>query len=226
MSDRDWVEWHSDYDRPGTALHGRLLAVREQLLQALDRLPAGPVRVVSLCAGQGRDLLPVLAGHPRRDDVTARLVELDPRNVEYARDLARRAGLGRVEVVAADASLTDVYQGAVPADLVVACGVFGNITDADVRRTISYLPQLCAPDATVIWTRGRWEPDLTPSICHWFEEDGFDLVTLVPPPGPADFGVGVHRYGGDERALRTGEQMFQFIGRHVLRAGSTGQETT
>jgi hypothetical protein len=33
----------------------------------------------------GRDVIGVLAGHPRRDDVRARLVELDERNVAVAR---------------------------------------------------------------------------------------------------------------------------------------------
>ncbi len=33
-----------------------------------------------------------------------------------------------VEVIAADASMTDAYVGAVPADLVLLCGVIGNIS--------------------------------------------------------------------------------------------------
>jgi hypothetical protein len=56
--------------------------VQAMVADALERVPPGPVRVVSLCAGQGRDLLGVLADHPRRGDVTARLVELDPGNAD------------------------------------------------------------------------------------------------------------------------------------------------
>jgi hypothetical protein len=59
---------------------------------------AGEVRLISLCAGQGRDLIGVLTGHPRRDDVRARLVELDERNVVLARQVA---GLPGVEVLQA-----------------------------------------------------------------------------------------------------------------------------
>ena len=40
--------------------------------------------------------------------------------------------------------------GAVPADLVLMAGVFGNITDADAQQTITALPEQCAADATVI----------------------------------------------------------------------------
>jgi hypothetical protein len=41
----------------------------------------------------------VLPAHPRRADVTARVVELDPRNAAAARAAARRSGLDGVEIV-------------------------------------------------------------------------------------------------------------------------------
>src|SRR2546423_4781084 len=123
MVEKDWYAWHGDYDVPGSVIALRLTAVQERIAAALDEFPAGPVTVLSLCAGQGRDLLGVLAGHPRRDDVTARLVELDPRNVEVARRTATEAGLSGVEVVVGDAALSDHYAGLAPADLVLACRI-------------------------------------------------------------------------------------------------------
>jgi hypothetical protein len=93
MSGRDWLEWHGNYDRPDSSLHRRLLVVQNQIRQALDRCAPGPIRVVSLCAGQGRDLLPVLAAHPRGAQTTARLVELDERIARVAADTARQEGL-------------------------------------------------------------------------------------------------------------------------------------
>jgi hypothetical protein len=63
--------------------------------------------------------------------------------------------------------------GAVPADLVLVCGVFGNISDDDVKTTVLALPTLCAHGGTVIWTRHRREPDLTGAIRTWFKEAGF-----------------------------------------------------
>jgi hypothetical protein len=85
VTERDWYAWHRDYDEPDTGLARRLAAVQDQIRTALDAAPPGPLHAISLCAGQGRDLIGVLARHPRRDDVTARLVELDPRNTEAAR---------------------------------------------------------------------------------------------------------------------------------------------
>ena len=113
--------------------------------------------------------------------MSARLVELDPRNAAAARAAAEAAGLPRVEVVTGDAALTDHYAGMVPAYLVLVCGVFGNMTDDDVRRTIGYCTQLCAHGGTVVWTRGRWEPDLVPQICDWFAGRGFELVWVSDP---------------------------------------------
>jgi hypothetical protein len=39
--------------------------------------------------------------------------------------------------------------------------------------TVLGMPTLCSPGATVVWTRHRREPDLTPTIREWFVEAGF-----------------------------------------------------
>jgi hypothetical protein len=204
----DWHTWHDGYDRPGSLLARRLLAVQQQIRSVLDGSPPGALRVVSLCAGQGRDLLGVLADHPRRADVRARLVELDPRSAAIARGTARAAGLAGVEVVTADAALTDRYQDMVPADLVLVCGVFGNITDEDIERTVGGCAQLCRTGGAVIWTRHRGAPDRVPLICTWFEEQGFDREWLSGPELAA--AVGVHRFVGESQPLADGLRMFTF----------------
>jgi hypothetical protein len=122
----------------------------------------------------------------------------------------KAAGLDQIEVVVADAAALENYTGAVPADLVLVCGVFGNISDDDIRQTVLVLPQLCAPAATVVWTRHRVEPDLTPTIRGWFVEAGFHEVAFV---GPTDrlFGVGAHRYRGEPASLDTERTVFEFV---------------
>jgi hypothetical protein len=99
MAQRDWYDWHAYYDDPATGLSRRLSWVQDQIRAVLDGAPSGPIRAISLCAGQGLDLIGVLADHPRRADVAARLVELDPRNAGLARAAAERAALPGVEVV-------------------------------------------------------------------------------------------------------------------------------
>jgi hypothetical protein len=213
---RDWAAWHEPYDEPGSYLAQRLLTVQRLIADALDAAPAGPVRAVSICAGQGRDLVGALARHARRPDVSARLVELDPRNADVARARCTELGLAGIEVVTGDAASTGAYAGAVPADLVLACGLLGNVTDDDVRRTVELLPCLCAPGATVLWTRHRIEPDLTPTLRRWFRDAGFDEVEFVAPTGFL-YSVGAHRLRRSPRPLPDPpERMFTFVGADAL----------
>lgn len=210
MTQPDWHAWHQPYGDPDSALSKRLRAVQEQIGRALDRCPAGPIQAISLCAGQGQDLLGVLAAHRRAADVTALLVEQDPRNVAAARGSVAAGGLaGRVTVAEADAARTEVYRDVVPADLVLVCGVLGNISDTDVERTIGFCRQLCHPGGTVIWTRHRNPPDLVPAICGWFERHGFEQAWLSGPAEP--FGAGAHCLAAPTEPLRYPDRMFTFV---------------
>jgi hypothetical protein len=161
-----------------------------------------------MCAGQGRDILGVLARHPRAGDIVARLVESDPRNAAVARRSA--APFAGVEVVEADAGCTDAYAGAVPADIVLACGVFGNISRDDIHLTIAALPGLCAPGAAVIWTRHRREPDLTPQVRNWFGSAGF-AEEAFDVSADTFMAVGSHRLTGEALPFLTGQHLFRFI---------------
>ncbi|HEY8525579.1 MAG TPA: class I SAM-dependent methyltransferase family protein [Acidimicrobiales bacterium] len=205
----DWDDWHREYDQPGSGLARRLVIVQRLLREALDRAPAGPLRLVSMCAGQGRNVLGVLPEHPRRNDVAARLVELDPGIAAEARAGAAAAGLDAVEVVTGDAGVSDAYAGAVPAEIVLACGVFGNISDDDIANTVEHLPELCAPGAVVLWTRGRWEPDVTPAIREWFAAAGFEELAFVAPPD-THVSVGAHRLTAEPRPFVSGTRYFAF----------------
>jgi len=209
----DWQAWHDAYEDPDSPLSQRLALVQTQFRASLDRAPPGPVRVVSICAGQGHDVIGVLAEHPRRGDVSVRLVELDERNVMLARGAVSAAGLDGVEVIAADASVTDAYVGAVPADVVLLCGVFGNIATEDIDKTIEHLAELCAPGATVIWTRHRNPPDLGPHIRETFERAGFGQLAFEEAPYSA---VGASRLLAEPRPLRRGVRLFEFIGQEAL----------
>src|SRR5579863_9940360 len=220
MTARDWHAWHETYEDPHSPLVRRLGMIQGQIRAMLDEAPPGPLRAISLCAGQGRDLIGVLAGHPRRADVTARLVELDPRNTEVARRLAAQAGLSNVEIVTGDAARTSAYADLAPASLVIACGLFGNLTNADIERTIGYCAQLCAAGGTVVWTRGRWAPDLVPQVCAWFEERGFEQVWLSGPEHGQC--CGAHRFTASPVPLERDAVMFRFNDHDVRRGPDRG----
>ncbi|AEV86288.1 methyltransferase [Actinoplanes sp. SE50] len=203
----DWHAWHTRYTDPGSPLSRRLRLVRHHIAAWLDERPGEPVSVLSMCAGQGDDILTVLASRPDAGRVTATLLEYDPRNVAAAR--SRVPAHATVSIVRADAGDLASYRDAAPADLVIMAGVLGNISDADTHRTILALPRLCAPDATVIWTRSRRAPDLTPAIRGWLTHAGFAEQSFTAPQDVL-FSVGVHRFTGTPQPLTTG-RIFQFV---------------
>jgi hypothetical protein len=167
--------------------------------------------LVSLCAGQGHDVLGVIPDHPRRDDVRAVLVESDPRNVVLARRAAAEQHLPGLEVRQADAGLVAGFADVLPADVLLLCGIFGNVSDRDVRRTVAAAPALCRAGATVIWTRHRRPPDLTPQIRAWFASAGFGEIAFDALETTALTSVGVHRLGRGPAAEPPDGRLFTFL---------------
>lgn len=206
-----WYSWHAPYDDLGSAQTDRLAAVQHLLDEGLSAAPVGPLRVVSACAGQARDLLPVLIHHPRGSDVTARIIDAEPLNVAFVNAALGSTGLADAFAVAADAGTTGAYAGAAPADLVVLCGVFTNVALDDARSIVAMLPALCVSGGLVVWsTYGRGAVD-TDRILGLFDVAEFDLVDMSRSPD-RQWSVGAHRYTGPGRPLPADERFFRFVG--------------
>ena len=217
-SPRDWLAWYHQYDDPSSSLSRRLDVVREQLARVLAERPSGPVKLLSLCAGDGRDTLPVLASLPadRRADVRATLVELDAGLADAGRRDA--AGLGvDVDLRTGDAGLAATWADTCPVDVLMLCGVFGNVADAGVVATVEAVPSLLVPGAVVLWTRGR-AVDHDPTTvdgdpAEWvrslFVDAGFIEEAFVSP-SDAGFRVGVHRWTRPTTGA-TPERLFAFF---------------
>ena len=170
--------------------------------------------MVSVCAGQGRDVIDVVATHPRGPEVSALLVELDPALVAFARSRAAAAGAGvaeQIRVVEGDASQCHWYVHDVPADIVLVCGVFGNISEADITRTIQAMPGFCAPGGHVVWTRHRLPPDRTPAIRADFAAAGFTELAFEAPEDSV-MTVGHHRLDGPTAPFDPDQILFEFVG--------------
>jgi hypothetical protein len=204
-----WQRWHDDYADPDSDLSRRLAVAIDRLSEVVTAAPPGPIRLLSLCAGQGNDVIGALTDHPRRGDVTGLLVEFDSGNVAAARAGVAAAGLDQLTVLEADAGQTDSFTVAVPADIVLLCGIFGNIPMSDIDRTARRASSLCAPGAAVIWTRHRRAPDATPQIRAWFDEAGFEEMSF-DAPDDAEFSVAVERLVRPPEPFQSGERLFQF----------------
>jgi hypothetical protein len=217
---RNYQDWHRRYDDAGSGLSWRLRRVRHHIGEALDR-HQGEVRVLSVCAGDGRDLLGVLAERSDAHRVPAVLMELHPGLAQQARSGAEAAGLTRVEVRTVDASVTDAYLDVAPADVVLLVGIFGNVADNDVWRLVEFAPQLCRPGATLLWSRGRTfsrdlpgvtAGDLNDEVRARFAAAGFSETAYEMHDSDGQPALGVVRYDGPAAELRRGQvPLFTFL---------------
>ena len=202
---KDWDEWHRAYDDPDSDLSRRLSLVQQSIDAFLDETSPAPVRVLSVCAGDGRDLIEVLRARHDSGRVSATLLDSDERLTDRAR--ATSQGLD-VVVHHVDGGDSANYVGAVPADLVLLCGIFGNVPDAEIRRLVQASPQFCRTGARVIWTRHTRPPDLTPALRGWFRDAGFDEVAFIAPDD-LTISVGVESYRGELSAAGSGRPPVQ-----------------
>jgi len=190
----DWQAWHRDYDDPDSPVSQRLVQVRARLTADLAPRPSR-VRLLSLCSGDSRDTIPVVAASDR--EVSVCLVELDPHLAATARRAADEAAV-EVDVRTGDAGDPTTYADVLPVDVLLLVGVLGNVSDADAQTTVAAAASMLAPGGTVLWTRSdrfRSEPthDVTDPAA-WvrglFESHGFEtLAYVVPDEGHWRLGV-------------------------------------
>lgn len=209
---RDWYDWHQGYEADsGSHLVRRLEVVQELVGRALDESAHGRISVASLCAGQGDDLLGVLEGHSRAHDVEALLVELDGRNTAEIDRRAAVAGLVEVRSLTADAGSTDALGDVAPVDVLLLCGMLGNITMVDAERTIAAIPMLVRPAGRVVWTRRNMPVDQTPRLRAAFDAIGCTSINFVDPPDDK-FTVGLECFDGAAVPFEPSRRLFDFVG--------------
>jgi amino acid adenylation domain-containing protein len=210
----DWSEWHRQYDSFPN-LEARLQIVREQIAATLDDCPAGPIRIVSICAGDGRDLIGALQNHRRRNDVAAALLDTEEESLARGRKTAAAAGLQpQLRFINADATRATNYAGLVPADLVLLSGFLGHLRHGDIPGLIHSLPMFCKAGGSVIWNRhlvlydGRQQVRV---IRELFQQSAFEEVHHETT-APDGFAVGRARFTGQPAPLDTKRVLFEFVG--------------
>jgi Putative methyltransferase len=215
----DWHKWHNAYDE-NPALKKRLVLVRKHLSRCLDRSAPGEVRIISVCAGDGRDVLRTLADHKRLADARARLVELDPNLVKDGESACEALELSsRVEFVNGDATDPGSYRAVAPANIVVMCGMLGLVDLPELPNVVRAMQALCAHQGHVVWTRRLdWRNGVrqTKVLHAMMAQAGFRYSKLSltsfgalfsPTPRPS-FAVGTHRYDGESVALPASGRLF------------------
>jgi hypothetical protein len=193
----DWAKWHDLYD-VSTPLKERLIAVREQIAAAASKVAGKSLHLVSICAGDGRDVIGTFAASDERQDVHATLIESNPELVTRGQAAVDQLGLARrITFRCADATQSSTYVDIRPAHIIVLSGVFGNLKERDVQRLIAALPSLCDRAASVIWTRNLFDDGekATQIIRQCFVAADFTEEVLVRT-SLGFFAVGTHSFRG------------------------------
>ncbi len=175
-----------------------------------DLLSTGAIkRVLSLCAGDGRDVIPLLADRPPQDRPEAVLVELDEALAARARQRASDAAVA-ITVMVGDAGSSQTWSSVLPVDLLMLCGIFGNVSDEDILGTVRAVPSMLSPNGVVIWTRGsHGDHDVRPQIRRWFEDAGFSEIAFDQEA--VGYGVGVNRLTSSARVSALPDRLFSFV---------------
>lgn len=207
---KDWVEWHKHYDTADSSLNQRLVLVQSAIRQCLPQ-QRDVYTILDICAGDGRDLIEVLSNYEHKDSLRGVLVELDSQLVNEMQVRAQTANIPpSLNIIQDDASQTHTYKDSIPADLILLCGVFGNISNDDIAKTIQNLPKFCKRGTRVIWTLNRRAPDRTDEIRDLFHANGFDEANFVST-NDATYGVGVHTFTAPTPAMGDNVTMFSFL---------------
>jgi hypothetical protein len=189
----------------------RLAAVQMHLGECIDLAPAGLVRIVSLCAGDGRDVIGTMVGHRRRGDVRACLVELNEHSVGQGIESAKAAGVdGQIKFIAGDATDFASYQGYLPCDIMLVCGVWGHVPPLERERLVASLAKFGKQGSAVVWTRGvsRGMSRLD-DIQEHFVKPIWERVRLTFTQDE-EWAVVTHRYCGSPQRTPPSGRVFEF----------------
>jgi Putative methyltransferase len=189
----------------------RLFVVKEHLAECLNIAPHGQVRITSLCAGDGRDVIGVLASHQRRNDVAACLVELNRQSVAVGLRLTKSAGLEKiVDFRNEDATVYTTYKNSPRSDIVLVCGVWAHVPVHERGQLVDAIACLCKPGGTVIWTRGV-SKGMTRlhEIESLFTGAYWNKVRISLTPNK-NWAVASYRYSGPPKELSRCERIFHF----------------
>jgi Putative methyltransferase len=210
LRSREWSGWPEEaYQRE--RYQQRLSAVHEHLTECLNLAPQGGVRSISVCSGDGRDVLGVLEFHRRAADVAAFLVELDSHSVAAGESRVKRAGLESiVSFLNTDATIYDTYQGIAPADIILVCGVWGHVPPEERAELVTALECFCKPGGRVIWTRGvsKGTHRLEAIEAHFSGANWRKTRVSITPN--EEWGVVTHQYCGLPKEIPATGRIFHF----------------
>jgi amino acid adenylation domain-containing protein len=210
----DWNIWHAEYET-SPALQARLNLVRAQIAEAVSQCPSGPIKIINMCSGDGRDLMLALHEHPRRNDAIAILIDNNLEIVTRGRQMAAEAHLGQqLTFIHGDASLARSYEHAGQADVLVLSGFLGHLRHDDALNFVRQLPMFCKNGGSVVWSRHLLLHDGTEQVARIrgeFRRTGFE-ESHFSQTAEDGFAIGRSRFTGVAAPFDAQQKLFDFVG--------------
>ena len=205
LKEQSLESWHDNYEDETSTPYKRTLIVKKLIADYL--INKNNITILSICAGQGRDVLTSLNA-----DTCAYLIDVDKECVDYAQSYVNKNDLYNVFVIEADASLISTYiDNNIPkADLILICGVFGHLSLEDINITAQSLKQLIKPNGSVIWTRHKFDNDITKEVRDLFELAGYQEEAFISPK-EEPFSIGMYKLIQDTIEPIYDLKMFDYI---------------
>lgn len=166
-----WTEWHENaYNNTNSLAYQRTEIVKNLINKYLYEINKNVV-IVSIGAGQGRDILSVLKERKDNNRIFTYLIDTDMECLDYAKNYAEKNNIINVNVVNIDGSLTENYKDIPKADLIIFCGMMNQKNTEEVKSLANNMKFLCNEDAQIIWSRHGYDEDYSTSFRNVFNEN-------------------------------------------------------
>ena len=166
-----WTEWHEEaYNDINSLPYQRTEIVKDLINKYLSEIDKDIV-VISIGAGQSRDILPVLIGRKDNDRITTYLIDTDIECLNYAKNYAKDNNIINVHIVDMDGSLVKNYKDIPKADLIIFCGMMTQKNTDEVKKLANNIKLICNKDAQIIWSRHGYDKDYSTPFRNVFNEN-------------------------------------------------------
>jgi len=168
-----WTEWHEEaYNDINSLPYQRTEIVKDLINKYLSEIDKNIV-VISIGAGQSRDILPVLIGRKDNDRITTYLIDTDIECLNYAKNYAKDNNIINVHIVDMDGSLVKNYKDIPKADLIIFCGMMTQKNTDEVKNLANNIKLICNEDAQIIWSRHGYDGDYSTPFRNVFNENSY-----------------------------------------------------
>ena len=186
--------WHLNHNDMNSTPYKRNKDEQNLIKTCLNSIKNN-VNIISICSGQARDILPILAGKKDNNKINTYLIDTDLECLEYADNYAKENKIPNVHLINKNAGLRETYNDIPQADIIIICGVFGHLSLLDIKSTISFIKHLLNENGFVIWSRHKFDNDISEDIKNIFKELNFNELAFVSPEDEP-YTLGLHVVDG------------------------------